>query len=384
MGWKAIGAFVGRDARTAKRWEADRALPVRRAPGGKRPTVWADTSEVERWMGGRTLTRAPSESAPYDDLPEARDHYLDACYALSRRTAASLDLATLAFRELARRHPERAAAYAGLAECHLLSREFGAAPEAAAYAMAQGAATQARLLEPGSADALRALGFIALWQSADVEAGLALLEAAVALQPTNARARHWLATARGARGDLAAAQVEIAAAQRLDPQSTSILADRALLRFAAGDRAGARAALQQLTQLAPEFSASHAYLAHLDLIEDRDADFPDHVEADARLRRDAPALQLARRLRAVLAESGGLAMRRANADGRQRLHVAGQCGAFQVAQAWAAAGEPRAAVEWLDVCRAQGEPSLIAATGDLVLHRFLQGSARFEAFKQTL
>jgi tetratricopeptide (TPR) repeat protein len=387
VGWKAIGAFLGRDARTAKRWEADRALPVRRAPGGKRPTVWADTSELEGWMVGRRAPARPGsavDTAPYDDLPEVRDHYLDACYALSRRTAASLDLAMTAFTELARRYPGRAAAYAGLAECHLLSREFGAAPEAAAYAMAGAAARQARSLEPTSADAVRALGFIALWQSADVETGLALLEQAVSLAPANARARHWLATALGARGDLAAAQTEIAAAQRFDPQSTSILADRALLRFAAGSREGGRAALEQLTQLAPEFSASHAYLAHLDLVEDRDADFPDHMEADARLRRDAPALQLARRLRTVLAESGPIAMRRANAAGRQQLHLAGQAGAFQVAQAWAAASEPRAAIEWLHVCRIRGEPSLVAATGDMVLHAFLRGSPRFEAFKQAL
>jgi hypothetical protein len=54
VGWKAIGAWIGRDARTAKRWEAERGMPVRRAPGGKRPTVWADAVELEAWMTGGT------------------------------------------------------------------------------------------------------------------------------------------------------------------------------------------------------------------------------------------------------------------------------------------------------------------------------------------
>ena len=31
--WKEIGHYVGRDERTAKRWETSRGLPVRRAPG---------------------------------------------------------------------------------------------------------------------------------------------------------------------------------------------------------------------------------------------------------------------------------------------------------------------------------------------------------------
>ena len=47
--WKEIAAFLGRDERTAKRWEATRALPVRRMPGG-RSTVYAETRELEDWL----------------------------------------------------------------------------------------------------------------------------------------------------------------------------------------------------------------------------------------------------------------------------------------------------------------------------------------------
>src|SRR5688572_11494212 len=33
--WKEIGSFLNRDARTVRRWESERGLPVRRVPGAK-------------------------------------------------------------------------------------------------------------------------------------------------------------------------------------------------------------------------------------------------------------------------------------------------------------------------------------------------------------
>ena len=34
--WKEIGVFFGRDVRTVKRWEKERAMPVHRLPGIRR------------------------------------------------------------------------------------------------------------------------------------------------------------------------------------------------------------------------------------------------------------------------------------------------------------------------------------------------------------
>jgi tetratricopeptide (TPR) repeat protein len=50
IGWKAIGQFLGCTERTARRWEADRALPVHRIPGGGRSPVWADPNELTAWL----------------------------------------------------------------------------------------------------------------------------------------------------------------------------------------------------------------------------------------------------------------------------------------------------------------------------------------------
>jgi tetratricopeptide (TPR) repeat protein len=48
--WKEIASFFGRDARTVKRWESERALPIHRVPGGERGGVFAYVHELELWL----------------------------------------------------------------------------------------------------------------------------------------------------------------------------------------------------------------------------------------------------------------------------------------------------------------------------------------------
>jgi tetratricopeptide (TPR) repeat protein len=48
--WKEIATFFGRDERTVKRWEKERALPVHRVPGGVRSGVFAYTDELSQWL----------------------------------------------------------------------------------------------------------------------------------------------------------------------------------------------------------------------------------------------------------------------------------------------------------------------------------------------
>jgi hypothetical protein len=51
--WKEIAAYLQRDARTVRRWEQDRALPVHRVPGGGRAAVYAYSNEIDEWLQGR-------------------------------------------------------------------------------------------------------------------------------------------------------------------------------------------------------------------------------------------------------------------------------------------------------------------------------------------
>ena len=62
-GWKEIGAFLGVDERTVKRWELARGLPVRRVPGEARAPVFAFRSELTAWLASRDAPDAPLPDA---------------------------------------------------------------------------------------------------------------------------------------------------------------------------------------------------------------------------------------------------------------------------------------------------------------------------------
>ncbi len=48
--WKEIAAHLGRDARTVRRWELERGMPVHRVPGGHGGSVFAYVSELDAWL----------------------------------------------------------------------------------------------------------------------------------------------------------------------------------------------------------------------------------------------------------------------------------------------------------------------------------------------
>ncbi len=63
--WKEIAAFFGRDERTVKRWEKERALPVYRVPGSARGGVFAYAEELAEWL------KAPNHNLEVVDAPAA-------------------------------------------------------------------------------------------------------------------------------------------------------------------------------------------------------------------------------------------------------------------------------------------------------------------------
>lgn len=81
QGWNAIAEFLGCDVRTAKRWETERGLPVRRmrrTPGEGRANVYAAISELEAWRAtarsadeiSLSITAAAASSTPAALSPE--------------------------------------------------------------------------------------------------------------------------------------------------------------------------------------------------------------------------------------------------------------------------------------------------------------------------
>lgn len=59
--WKAIAAYLKRDERTARRWERQFALPVRRVAGERGMSVFAYSAEIDEWL-------ATAQPAPEEDI----------------------------------------------------------------------------------------------------------------------------------------------------------------------------------------------------------------------------------------------------------------------------------------------------------------------------
>ncbi len=346
VGWKAIGAFLGCDARTAKRWEAMRSMPVHRVPGSGVPTVWADRAELRAWLGhasvelpakstaetpaaplaalspvprgppavlpqrwrqralaallvtsvvaggagvmlgnraGPATAQAAAAVGPYDDDAAARTRYLNARFELGTRSAQGIAAATRDFQALTLRYPDRAAGYSGLADAYVLSWEFGSVPNVVAFPRAAQAARTALALDPGMADAWLNHAYVLFWWQRDIPRGLAAFREAARRAPDSVKAHHWYATAAIATGDIATARREIGRARELAPDNHAVVADAAFIELSAGNSAAAIPALEALAALDPGFVAAHRYLALADLVTGRDAQSLHEAATTARL-----------------------------------------------------------------------------------------------------
>ena len=78
--WKRIAAYFGRDERTVKRWEKERALPIHRMPG-ERGGVFAFSAELAAWWNSPSASRDVDKQTVLSDPepllmgPEAHPHY---------------------------------------------------------------------------------------------------------------------------------------------------------------------------------------------------------------------------------------------------------------------------------------------------------------------
>jgi Tol biopolymer transport system component len=62
--WKEIGAYLQRDATTARRWEKEEGLPVHRHSHKSRSSVYAYPSEIDVWRASRKIVPEPPPPLP--------------------------------------------------------------------------------------------------------------------------------------------------------------------------------------------------------------------------------------------------------------------------------------------------------------------------------
>jgi tetratricopeptide (TPR) repeat protein len=413
--WKEIATFFGTDERTVRRWE-ERGLPVRRVPGGARPTVYANVSELESWLKSRATAasddtvkrdrgswryaiagavllalltaagggilwsereRGPGSAATVRHQPPRRavDLYLAGTYHWERRTPESLKRAVDLYGQAIAEDPAYAEAYVGLANAYLLLREFSTTPEAEAYPRAEAAAERAVALDPTLADAHAALAFVDFWWKRDFDGGLLRFRQAIALNPNNASAHHWYATALDFMNQVRPALEQIDLAQQLDPQSRSILADKALVLFHAGRGAEAASMLAQMEETEPEFLSPHTYLSAIHFAGRNFPAFLAEARTAARLSGDRARLAMLEQTAKAYRRGGDHAMLSALLEGRRRLHAEGHESVYALAQTAAQLGDRGLAMRYLEQSVRLMELSAAGMRGDPVFRDFRQDPA---------
>jgi len=346
-GWKAIGQYLGRERTTVMRWAAERGLPVHRVPGGGRASVFAMSSELDAWIeaeAGKSAAADPVEPAAPTSTPPAasprrklalaalgagvlvagvaavgsigqgaeetrglpKDPAVAALFLQARddwaqRTPETIDAAIARLRLVTRKDPRFAPAYAGLADAYLLSREFGSMSSAEAFARARQSANLSLRIDPASAPAHRALGFIAYWSDRDIAAAGRHFREALNLAPEDAQTHFWYANALADNGEFAAGRREMAIARKLQPGSPAMRIEAAWADWAEGKSASGEAELRAVARSNPDLALTYDCLRAIRLTAGDRAGFVADTAAMARARNDATLAAQAERLGALLA-----------------------------------------------------------------------------------
>jgi Tfp pilus assembly protein PilF len=424
--WKEIATYFGRDERTVRRWETSRGLPVHRVPGGAGGTVYAFEAELAAWLRGnpetgeseKSASVAPLEARPRARLyilfvtaclaaavlafalvrilspreagqaspqtashdPQAIAFYRSGLYEWQTRTPVGLERAVADFKQAIARDPNYAEAYAGLANCYNLLREYTTMPAAEAYPRAKSAAERAIVLDPRIGEAHAALAFDDFYWSRDVRGANREFLAALALEPRNAQIHHWYATFLMTIREFAPALGEIEKAQALDSASTAILADKGLMLFYAGKGEEAVALLKRLEQAEPDFYSPHLYLASIYRAHGDDRDYVEELQAAARARHDASGLMVADAGAAGLAAGGRERMFAAMLAVHKSLYAAGRESAYALALAYADVNDESGAIAYLKLSLSRHETDNVA----LAVEQRLEGLRAKPEFRPLL
>ena len=202
--------------------------------------------------GQRRGARRPAENLA------ARNLYLQGRYHLNQRTDEGLQKALDFFEKAIVEDAQFALAHSGLADAHSLLAHYGVRAPALAWAKAASSAAAAVMLDGNSAEARTSLAHVKATQDWDWHGAEREFQMAIGLDPRYATAHHWYAmSCLVPMGRLDEALEEMRIAQSLDPVSSIVARDLALIHAYRRDfEAGARA-------VRPHHRAEPAFLARL-------------------------------------------------------------------------------------------------------------------------
>ena len=314
---------------------------------------------VRRASSARAVRTTAATARHHTPDPEAEQLYLKGIYYWQRRTPETLHQAVDYFTQAVVRDPQYAEAYVGLADCYNLLREYSEMPPAEAYPRALAAAKRAVALDDSLSGAHSSLGFVDFYWSWDVAGAQREFVRALTLDPNSVIAHHWYGTYLLHLGRFAEALQEIETAQRLDPNSSPILADKGLVLFYAGQQEQAVELLKQLSATEPEFLSPHSYLAFIHLAQGQYPQYLAESRKTATLRRDETQLAIVGAGEKGLARAGARGMLSDMLKVQQELYADGREPAYDLARTCALLGRKQEALENLQNSYEKRETELL-------------------------
>jgi len=281
---------------------------------------------------------------------EAEDYYLKGRFYWNKRTPESLNQAVDSFTQAIVHDPNYSDAYVGLADCYNLMREYTLMPASEAYPRALAAAKKAVELDDHSSAAHASLAFVSFYGMWDAGTADEEFRRAIDLDPNNANAHHWYATYLQAMRRSDESLNEIDRAQALDPNSSSILADKGILLLRAGHRQEGLSLLRQLEQDDPNAVSPHRYLR---FAYREQGDYPGYLsemKKEAVLIHDSTLSSIADAADKGFSADGVRGMFEGELKQQKKAYNQGKLSPFFVAETYSLMGNTEEALKYLEAC----------------------------------
>ncbi len=202
--------------------------------------------------GHRRAARRPAENLA------ARNLYLQGRYHLNQRTDEGLHKALDFFEKAIVEDAQFALAHSGLADAHSLLAHYGVRQPSQAWARAASSAATAVMLDADSVEARTSLAHVKATQDWDWPGAEQEFQAAIGLDPGYATAHHWYAmSCLVPMSRLDEALEEMCVAQSLDPVSSIVARDLAIIYAYRRDYEAALDQCDHTIELNPHFSPAY-------------------------------------------------------------------------------------------------------------------------------
>jgi serine/threonine-protein kinase len=234
----------------------------------------AIAARIEPELGGGR-PGAPSRR-PNENLA-AHNLYLQGRYHLNQRTEEGLRKALDFFEKSLIEDAEYAAAHAGLSDAYGLLAHYGVFGPAEVWTKAAASATAAVMLDANSAEAHTSLAHVKSTQDWDWAGAEREFQRAISLDPRCATPHHWYAmSCLAPLGRLDEALDEMIVAQALDPVSSIVARDLAVIHFYRRDFETALEQCDHTIELNPHFAPAYWILG---VIQEQRKDFDESAAA---------------------------------------------------------------------------------------------------------